>query len=210
RNQPVERLAGGDARAYVRRGSRIRLDLEEENAFLSIELLEYGLERAARETGPRGDRQPRALEYLCGLAPGGKRPELVCADHEHGVVETLGTKQLDRTRGRGEADIRGREGRGSERQAIFGGGVDHAMPWALAHENEKPLDLEALSRSIGNSDVAEMRRVECAAVEHYSHSSSSSPTSTSSPTRAPAARRIASSSSSAGGVPVTRKPRSVR
>jgi len=57
----------------------------------------------------------------------------------------------------------------------------------------------------------QMRWVEGTAVEDgHSHSSSSSPTSTSSPARAPAARRIASSSSPAGGVPVTRKPLSVR
>ena len=75
----------------------------------------------------------------------------------------------------------------------------------------EPLDPEALPRRVGHRDVAEMRRVERAAVKNsHSHSSSSSPTSTSSPVRAPAARRIASSSSSAGGVPMTRNPRSVR
>src|SRR5712691_9835784 len=39
RNQPVEWLSGGDACPDVRRGGRIRLDLEEEDALRRVELL---------------------------------------------------------------------------------------------------------------------------------------------------------------------------
>ena len=109
-----------------------------------------------------------------------------------------------------EANFVAREGRTRQSEAVVGGRVDRAVPGTLAHEDDEPFDVEALSRGVGDCHVAEMRRVERAAVEDYSHSSNSSPSSTSSPVRAPAALRIASSSSSAGGVPVTRKPRSVR
>src|SRR5215467_761777 len=62
RDQPVERLSGGDALADLRRGSRIRRQLEEENALRLVELLEHGLQLGAWEAGPRGDRESRPLE----------------------------------------------------------------------------------------------------------------------------------------------------
>src|SRR3954468_8699546 len=62
RDQPVERLSRSDAGADVRRGGRIRLDFEEADALRPLELLEHGFQVGARETGPRGDSEPRSLE----------------------------------------------------------------------------------------------------------------------------------------------------
>src|SRR6476661_5581549 len=61
RNEPVERLSGGDAGPDVGGGGRIRLDLEEEDALGPVEVPEHGLQLAARETGPRGHRQAGQL-----------------------------------------------------------------------------------------------------------------------------------------------------
>ena len=175
------------------------------------ELLDDPVELVAGEARPSRDRKTRPLEHLGRLAPGEEVPELVGAQHEQRIVEALGAKQLDRPRIRVEAHLVVWKGRGRERETVIDGRVDHAMSRVLVHENLEPLHVEALSRSVRDCDMAEMRRVERAPVQdRHSHSSSSSPTSTSSPARAPAARRIASSWSSAGGLPVTRKPRSVR
>ena len=89
--------------------------------------------------------------------------------------------------------------------------VDVLVAGPLGHEHDQPVESELLLRGAGDLDVADVRRVECAAVEadHYSHSSVSPPTSTSSPLWAPAAFSAASSSSGSGARPATRKPRSV-
>ena len=197
-------------RSRSRRGARVRLDLEEDDALRPAELLQHSVELAAREAGPRGNRESRPLEHLGGLAPVEKAAEQVGSDYEDPVVEVLGSQQLDRAWIGILAGVVMREGRLGQREAILGRCVDRSMTGVLVHEHDEALDSEALARGVGDRDMPEMRRVERASVQDYSHSSSSSPTSTSSPARAPAARRIASSSSSAGGVPMTRKPLSVR
>ena len=146
-----------------------------------------------------------------GSAPAGEVAELVGADHEDRIVEALRPEQLDRPRVRIEADVVAGERRPGELEPRRGGRVHAAVSGPLHHEHDEPLDGEALARCRGDRNVPEVRWIERAAVEDgHSHSSTSSPISTSWPSRAPAARRIASSSSSGGGVPVTRKPRSVR
>src|SRR6476646_9148055 len=58
RDEPLQRLSGCDAGADVPGGGRIRLDLEEEDAFGPVELLEHVVQLAARKAGPSGHRDP--------------------------------------------------------------------------------------------------------------------------------------------------------
>ena len=139
--------------------------IEEEDALGPVELLEHGFQLAAREAGPRGDREAGQLEHLVGLAPGEKGSELVGADHEDGIVEALGPEQLDGARIGVEPHVVVGECRGGEREPILDGRVDRTMPRTLVHEDDEPLDAEALPRGVGDGDVTEMRRVERAAVE---------------------------------------------
>ena len=111
-------------------------------------------------------------------------PELIGADHEDRVVEALGPEQIDGTRVAVEADVVGREGGSRQCEPILSGRVNLAVCGTLADEDDEPLHAELLSRRLGDGDMAEVRRVEGAAVEDgHSHSSSSSPSSTSSPIR---------------------------
>jgi hypothetical protein len=165
RNEPVERLTGSDASPNVCRGGRIRLDLEEKDSLGPVELLEDVLQLAARKARPGRDRQPRALEYLLGLAPGEKVPELVGADHEHRIVEPLGAKQLNGARIGVEANVVGRKGSTCQRQPILGGRVDSTVPGPFADEDHELVHAELPSRGVCDRDVAEMRRVERTAVE---------------------------------------------
>src|SRR6476646_517912 len=119
RYEPVERLAGGDAPPNVSRSGRIRLDLEEEDTLGPLELLDHRLELAPREAGPGGDRDPRPVEDLGGFAPGEKALKLIGAQHEHGIVETLGAEQLDRARIGVEPDVVPREGSPRERETTL-------------------------------------------------------------------------------------------
>src|SRR5205807_9702805 len=173
-------------------------------------LLNHDLAPRARSSGPRSDRDSLPLENLVRLTPVEEAAELVGADDEDRIVEGLGTEQHDGTRVRVEADVVVRKRRQGEREPILSGGVGGSIAGPLAHEHDETVGIEALPCGVGDGHMTEMWWVEGAAVEDYSHSSVSSPSSTSSPARAPAARRIASRSSSAGGMPVTRKPRSVR
>src|SRR5207244_10242320 len=114
----------------------------------------------------RGDRESRPLEHLLRLAPGEKGAELVGADHEYGIVDALGPEQLDGAPVGVESDVVTGEGRGREREAVLRGRLDRAMGRTLVHEDDEPLDPEALPRRVGHRDVAEMRRVERAAVKN--------------------------------------------
>jgi hypothetical protein len=154
RNQPVERLFRGDTRPGIRRGGRIRLDLEEEDALGPVELLQHCVQLAPREAGPRRDPHARQLEHPVRFAPGEECAELVGSDHEHGIVEALGAEQLDRARVRVEADVVTREGRGREGDSVLGGGVDSSMAWTLVDEDYELLDAEALPYGVGDRDVA--------------------------------------------------------
>jgi hypothetical protein len=165
RNQPVERLTGNDASPNVCRGRRIRLDLEEKDSLGSVELLEDVLQLAARKARPGRDREPRALEYLLGLAPGEKVPELVGADHEHRIVEPLGTEQLHGARVGVEANVVGRKGSTRQRQPILGGRLDRTVPGPFADEDDELVRAELLSRGLGEGDMAEMGRVERAPIK---------------------------------------------
>src|SRR5439155_9984546 len=69
RDQPVERLTRSDAGADVRRGGRIRLDFEEQDALRPVECFEHGLQLAPPEAGPSCDCDPCSLEYFVGLVP---------------------------------------------------------------------------------------------------------------------------------------------
>ena len=142
--------------------------------------------------------------------PGEKAGELIRSYDEDGILEPLGAQQLDSTGIPVEPHVVARERCVRKRKAILGGRVRFAVCGPLAHEDHKSLDAEVLARGVGNGDVAEVRRSSGAVKHRHSHSSTSSPTSTASPARAPAALRIFSSSASAGGLPVTRKPLSVR
>ena len=70
-----------------------------------LELCEHGLEVFPGEAGPRRDGQTGALEHLGRIAPGEEAPELVGADDEDGILESLGPEQLDRARMRVEPDV---------------------------------------------------------------------------------------------------------
>src|SRR2546421_671613 len=158
RDQPVERLTRSDAGADVRRGGRIRLDLEEADALPPLDRLEDLFELAARKAGPGRDREPRAVEHLRRLAPGEKVPELVGTDHEDRVVEALGPEQIDRTRVAVEADVVGREGGSRQCEPILSGRVNLAVCGTVADEDDEPLHAELLSRGLGDGDMAEVRR----------------------------------------------------
>src|SRR5262249_14793787 len=148
----------------------IGLDLEEDDALGLPELPQHAVELVSREAGPRRDRQSRLLEHLRGLAPGEEAAELVSADDEDGIVEPLGAKQLDRARMGIETHLVARERGACERKPVLGGGLDGAVSGMLADEDDETLDAESLPCRVGDRDVAEMRRVEGAPEEHYSHS----------------------------------------
>ncbi len=91
------------------------------------------------------------------------------------------------------------------------GQLDLLVRRVAADEHLEAVELELLDPAARELEVPVVRRVERAAEEaDHSNTRVSSPTSTSTPLRAPAARSACSSSSGAGGVPVTRNPRSVR
>src|SRR5690348_1390241 len=90
RHEAVERLARGDSGSHGRRGRRIRLDLEEQDALRATELREHRVELFAWKAGPSCDCDAGSFEHCVRLAPLEEAAELVRADNEDRVVEALG------------------------------------------------------------------------------------------------------------------------
>ena len=77
RDEPVERLAGSHTAADLGGGNRMRLELEDLNAWRG------GRRRVTRA---RGDPEPRQLEHTLRVLPGREVDQLVGADQEDRVV----------------------------------------------------------------------------------------------------------------------------
>jgi hypothetical protein len=193
----------------------MRLDREEVDPLGTFEVLEHRAKTLVGETRPRSHAEPGEFEHRVRFLPGQEVAELVRADQEERIGPVAVPQQVDRPRVPVEADVLVRERGARELEPGFRIDVDALVPGSGSDQDDEVRQLEMRLRRLRERDVTEMRRVERASVEGggvqpYSQSRVSPPTSTSSPFRAPAAFSAASSSSESGGLPETRKPRSVR
>jgi hypothetical protein len=165
-------------------------------------------------TGSRSDGDRDQPQDLVRLLPGVERRPLVGAEDEDRVLERLASKQIDRV-GMGiqpHLDTRHLL-EGQPRQLEPRRRIEHRRLVAgpFRDEDEHAVDAEFPKGPLCQCDVTEVRGIEGAAENRRRQSVTvSSPISTSAPGLAPTARSASSSTSRSGGLPTTRKPRSVR
>ena len=203
RDQAVDGLPGRQPPPDLARRDGMLVDLEDTDV--------AGRRRPARTLRHR-DRD--TAEDLLVLFPGVERCPLVGPDDEHRVPRILGPQEVH---GEGvvvEPHLRARYGperQVRERETVLRRGNGRLVAGALRDEHQHPVHAEAPQGAFGERDVTDMGRVERPAEDRRRQSVTvSSPISTSAPGFAPTARRASSSTGRSGGVPTTRKPRSVR
>jgi hypothetical protein len=165
-------------------------------------------------TGARTHGDTDEPQDLLRLLPRVECRPLVGAEDEHAVLERLGSKSIDRVGIRIHAHLHaGHVLEGEARQFEPRRGIEHCRLVAgpFCDEDEQAVDAEFPNRPLCECDVTKVRRIERAAEDRRRQSVTvSSPISTSAPGFAPTARSASSSTSRSGGLPTTRKPRSVR
>ena len=202
RNELVDRIASSDPLPDLARRDGALVDLED-----------LDVSHRRRLPGSRRHSNGNQAQDLVWVLPRIECRPLIGADHEHRILPRSVSEQIDRVRVVVEPNLGTRqvtEGKVGELEPGIGVENRRLVPRSLGYEHEEPVGAKAPERSLGERHVTEMRRVEDAAEDGAPHKVTvSSPISTSAPGFAPAARNASSSWARSGGVPTTRKPRSV-